>query len=180
MKFSNSGEMASVAAGDDMLLRPNQEFYIPEFAEHLSCVPQVIVKINRLGKCISPKFASRYFEEMAAGIVFHADSLEEKLAMEGLPQTQAYTFEGAGAMSGLQAFEPGSSMTFYRNGERIFSQKITDLPFRPSDCVSYASQYHLMKIGDLVFCGNNARFPIKQGDLLEMELGETKLECRIM
>ena len=49
-EFSAQGTVSTVTAGDDMLLRVNQDFYVPEFAEYLSCVPQVVVKIDKLGK----------------------------------------------------------------------------------------------------------------------------------
>ena len=76
-EFSAQGTVSTVTAGDDMLLRVNQDFYVPEFAEYLSCVPQVVVKIDKLGKYISERFANRYYNQMAPGIIFHADALEE-------------------------------------------------------------------------------------------------------
>ena len=178
-EFSAQGTVSTVTAGDDMLLRVNQDFYVPEFAEYLSCVPQVVVKIDKLGKYISERFANRYYNQMAPGIIFHADALEEKLRTEDLPIAPSFTFEGAGALGEMQPFQANCELVFKINGEEMFSQKITELPISIEKGVSEASKYHLMKIGDLVYSGNNLRFPIKVGDKLELILNGQSLYCEI-
>ncbi len=178
-EFSAQGTVSTVTAGDDMLLRINQDFYVPEFAEYLSCVPQVVVKIDKLGKYISERFASRYYNQMAAGIIFHADALEEKMRIEELPIAPSFTFEGAGALGEMQPFKPNAELTFKINGQEIFTQNISELPITIDKGVSEASKYHLMKIGDLVYSGNNLRFPIKVGDKLELTLNGHPLFCEI-
>ena len=62
--------------GDDALLRNNDDFYLPAFGKEWSCVPQPVVRICKLGKCVSERFAGRYYEEAGMGIRFYADDLE--------------------------------------------------------------------------------------------------------
>ncbi len=163
-----------------MLLRSGEDFYIPEYAEHLSCVPQIVVRIDRLGKCITPEFAGRYYNEMTAGLIFHADSLEERLASKGLPTVQAYTFEGAATLGEFQPFHLNATLSMHLNGELIFEEELKDMPMHPDECVSEASLYHRLKTGDLIYCGNNIRIPLKRGDVVQMELCNNSFTCRIL
>ena len=64
-EYNEQNELAIVPAGDDAILRENGDFYKPEFATQLSCVPQFVVKTNRLGKYIGEKFASRIITKSA-------------------------------------------------------------------------------------------------------------------
>jgi 2-keto-4-pentenoate hydratase/2-oxohepta-3-ene-1,7-dioic acid hydratase in catechol pathway len=46
---------------DSALLKKNKPFYIPNFSDEIHYETELIVKIDRLGKNISEKFASRYY-----------------------------------------------------------------------------------------------------------------------
>ena len=59
-EYNAAGEVAIVPMGDDVLLRNNDDFYIPDFSSELSCVPQLVVRLCKLGKYVSERFAGRY------------------------------------------------------------------------------------------------------------------------
>ena len=44
---------------DSALLRENKPFFIPNFSNHIEYEAELVVRINRLGKNISEKFADR-------------------------------------------------------------------------------------------------------------------------
>lgn len=60
---------------DSAILRANKPFFIPEFSNEIHYETELIVKINRIGKHISPKFANRYYDEIGLGIDFTARDL---------------------------------------------------------------------------------------------------------
>mgnify|MGYP001390330970 CR=1 FL=1 len=51
---------------------------------------EIVVKINRLGKNIQPKFAHKYYSEIGLGIDFTARDLQSKLRNEGYKKSKIY------------------------------------------------------------------------------------------
>lgn len=49
-EYNDAGEVAVVPVGDDVLLRNNGDFYIPDYTQQVSGVPQLVVRICKLGK----------------------------------------------------------------------------------------------------------------------------------
>ena len=47
---------------DTALLRNNEPFFVPDFANEFHYETELVIKINRLGKNIAPQFANRYYE----------------------------------------------------------------------------------------------------------------------
>lgn len=88
-EYNDAGEVAVVPVGDDVLLRNNGDFYIPDYTQQVSGVPQLVVRICKLGKSVGERFAGRYFEEIGVGVRFYADSLEEQLIAKKLPGIMA-------------------------------------------------------------------------------------------
>ena len=60
-EYNDAGEVAVVPVGDDVLLRNNGDFYIPDYTQQVSGVPQLVVRICKLGKSVGERFAGRYF-----------------------------------------------------------------------------------------------------------------------
>ena len=44
-EYNDAGEVAVVPVGDDVLLRNNGDFYIPDYTQQVSGVPQLVVSI---------------------------------------------------------------------------------------------------------------------------------------
>lgn len=53
---------------DSALLLPGRVMFAPEDAEEWQVVPMVAVRLNRLGKCVAAKFASRYYDALALAV----------------------------------------------------------------------------------------------------------------
>lgn len=176
--YSNSGEVAFSVIGDNALLRNNDDFYVPGFTRRLSCVPQLVLKVGKIGKCVSERFAGRYYEEIGVGVRFYADDLAEELSAKGLPADMACAFDGAAAISMFRKWDAGYSGIAYSlrvNDEVVFEGKADELALSPDRLVARMSEYCMLKIGDLIFCGNSFRQEdLSIGDRLQVFLGE---EC---
>ena len=179
VEYNEFGESTVVPVGDDVLLRNNNDFYIPEFTKHISCIPQFVVKLNKLGKCVGSKFADRYYNEFAVGVRFYADDLVDELLEKKLPPVAAYSFDGANALSALRDFRQDAKFTFYVNDLPEF---FMDMPLNIDEIVSFASEYHTIKIGDFLFCGGTFRKKnLKRGDNIKVQLNdEILLNFKIM
>ena len=174
VEYNEAGEVAYNVIGDNALLRNNDDFYIPAFASGVSCVPQLVVKVGRIGKCVAERFARRYYEEVGIGIRFYADNLVESLSTKGLPTTMAYAFDGAAAISELKKYDsPVAGIEYWLqlNGREVFRGKVNELSLTPEKLIAGMSEYYMLKIGDLIYCGNTFRQRgLKIGDHLQMSL----------
>ena len=65
---------------DTALLRNNDPFYIPSFSQEVHYECELVVRINRVGKAISERFAHRYYDEVGLGIDFTARDLRGRAA----------------------------------------------------------------------------------------------------
>lgn len=172
-EYNENNELAIVPVGDDVLLRNNQDFYFPEFTEELSCVPQLVVRMGKLGKSVGERFACRYYDEIGVGVRFYADTLERELEQKNLPALMASSFDSSAALSVLKAKADcgGCHYSMKVNGASVFSGMRDGLPVSVDKLVALASDYHTIKIGDFVYCGNPFRFyGLKMNDRIQMEL----------
>lgn len=74
---------------DTALLRNNDPFYIPSFSQEVHYECELVVRINRVGKCIEERFAHRYYDEVGLGIDFTARDLQREAIARGLPWERA-------------------------------------------------------------------------------------------
>ncbi|GHV65043.1 2-hydroxyhepta-2,4-diene-1,7-dioate isomerase [Bacteroidia bacterium] len=176
--------MTPVVVGDNALLRNNKDFYYPHFTNQLSCVPQLVLRISKLGKSIAPHFAHRYYDAVALGIRFYADPLLPNLAS---------SFDESAAVSGWHLLFPknhnsseninnrisededegNSGYTFAVNHKPVFSGSLADLPLNIHQFIAETSSFFTLKVGDLFFCGSPFRYQgLKIGDRLEVWLEE--------
>lgn len=176
-EYNDRKEVAIVPVGDDVLLRNNGDFYIPEFTREVSCVPQFVVKICKLGKSISERFAFRYYDEIGVGVRFYADTLEEELKCKELPMVMASSFDSSAAISGMKNI--GNRNPRYEmlvNNESVFQGCMFDLPTSVDCLVSLAGDFHTLKIGDFMYCGNLFRYRgLRAGDCITVLLEGEKI-----
>ena len=57
---------------DSSILFTGRPFFLPDFARAFVAVPTIVVRTGRLGKCIAPKFAHRYWDAFTAGFTVRA------------------------------------------------------------------------------------------------------------
>lgn len=174
-EYNPAKEVAIVPLGDDALLRNNDDFYIPPFTEHVSCTPQFVVRLCKLGKSVHERFASRYFEEVGVGIRFYADDFERELAAKGLPLIAASSFDGSAAISALSVPENGEALeyAFFLNDREVYRQSRGQMVFGMEKLIALASDFHTLKIGDFLYCGSPFRLEgLKAGDRLRVSLGD--------
>lgn len=177
-EYNEKGEATIVPIGDDVLLRNNGDFYIPEFTRKVSCVPQLAVKICKLGKSVNERFACRYYSEMGGVVRFYADTLEDELREKGLPLAAASSFDCSAAISNLKEItDRNIRYEMQVNGISVFQGMAADLVLSIDRLLALASEYHMIKIGDYLFCGNQMRFEVKAGDRIRMLLaGEVVMD----
>ncbi len=166
---------------DSAILRNNKPFYIPDFSEELHYETEVIIKINRLGKNIAPKFAHRYYSEIGLGVDFTARDLQRKLKEEGHPWEISKAFDSSaviGNFISVSEIDDIQNIEFHLdiNGQTVQKGNTKDMIFPVNELISYASRFFTLKIGDIMFTGTPAGVgKVKTGDRLEGYLSSNKM-----
>lgn len=166
---------------DTSILLKTFPFVIPEFTQDCQHEVEVVVKINKVGKYISPKFASKYYDQIGLGIDFTARDVQQKLKEKGLPWEIAKGFDGAtviGDFISKEQFESVQNIDFslQKNDEIAQQGNTKDMLFSIDELISYVSQYFTLKIGDLIFTGTPAGVAkVASGDQLKGFIGDKKM-----
>ena len=146
---------------DTSILLKGQPFFIPEFSQDVHHEVEVLVKINRIGKHIQPKFAHKYYDQIGLGIDFTARDLQAKLKAKGLPWEKAKGFDGAavvGKWLPKESLPHVDDLTFSltKNGETVQSGSSSLMLWKIDELIAYVSQFFTLKIGDIIFTGTPA------------------------
>lgn len=168
---------------DTAMLRNNDPFYIPPFSREVHYECELIVRINRVGKCIEERFAHRYYDAVGLGIDFTARDLQREAIANGWPWERCKGFDYSAAIS--PEFVPLSELggevqklhfALDVNGERRQTGD-TSLMLWPVDrLIAAVSRYMTLRMGDLLFTGTPAGVgPVQPGDNLTATLEGRKL-----
>lgn len=166
---------------DSAILKDGKPFFIPDFSNEIHYETELVVRINRLGKNIATRFASRYYDAVTVGIDFTARDLQRKFREAGHPWELSKGFDSSAAIGTFvpaERFEDIQHLNFHLDidGKTVQSGNTADMLFRIDDIISYVSRFVTLKIGDLLFTGTPAGVgPVSIGQHLEGYLEKDKL-----
>ena len=158
---------------DTSIITGNKPFFLPDFSQEIHHEVEIVLKICKVGKSISEKFASRYYDEIGIGIDFTARDLQAKAKEKGLPWEIAKAFEGSAPVGKfLQKKEllDIKSINFHldKNSKMVQQGSSADMIFSFEQIISYVSRFFPLKTGDLIFTGTPAGVgPVIIGDHLQ-------------
>ena len=143
---------------DSSILRNNKPFFLPDFSFDIHYEVEVVIKISKLGKGISAKFAPRYFDEVTLGIDITARDLQSRQAKAGMPWEISKCFDGAaplGRFFPVSGINDMADLDFRLeiNDKVVQKGNTSDMIFGFNEIVEYVSKFFTLKTGDLIFTG---------------------------
>lgn len=143
---------------DSALLKGNKPFFVPDFSEDVQYETEIVLIINKLGKCIDEKFAHRYYDQIALGVDFTARDLQNEAKEKGKPWAISKGFDGSAVLSesiNLSDLpnENAINFTMEKNGEIVQVGNTKDMLFTFDQLVAYVSRFYTLKTGDLIYTG---------------------------
>jgi acylpyruvate hydrolase len=171
---------------DSALLKNNKPFFLPDYSTNIHYEVEIVLKISKLGKGISSKFAPRYFDEITLGIDLTARDLQDKLKNSGMPWELSKCFDGAapiGSFVPIKKIKDISNIDFRLeiNDKIVQRGSTNDMIFGFNEIIEYVSRYFTLKTGDLIFTGTPPGVgKLHRNDTLVAYLGdEILLDFRI-
>ncbi len=143
-------DFQSYLMADSSILFSGRPFFLPDYAQRFVAVPSIVVRTSRLGKCIAPKFAHRYWDAFTAAF--------SVMAVDG----------DQPALSALDRAFDGSAMV----GDWVEATSVADPLHQPVEVMidgTVVSSYCLADMQhplDRMLAGVSTRCSIKMGDLL--------------
>ena len=166
---------------DTSVIQKKQPFFIPEFSSDIHYEVEIILKFNRVGKHIEPKFSKKYFDKISLGIDFTARDLQRKFKENGLPWDIAKGFDNS-AMIGdwlsVDLFDDTNNINFRleKNGEIVQKSNSSNMIWKIDQLISKASTFFTIKIGDIMFTGTPEGVgKVVENDLLEGYIDDKKV-----
>ncbi len=145
---------------DSAIVLKNQPFFIPEFTKDVHHEVEVLVKICKIGKHITKKFAHKYYEEISLGIDFTARDVQSTCKEKGLPWEKAKAFDGSaviGKWLPKQKFDVNDLNFQLKKNDSVVQDGNTSLMlWKIDELIEYVSKYFTLKIGDVIFTGTPA------------------------
>ena len=166
---------------DSALLKDSKPFFIPDFCEQVDYATGRVVRICRLGKNISERFAHRYCDAVTVGIDFTARDLQRKFRAEGKPWELCKGFDSSAAIGDwvpVEKLNDIQKVNFHLNidGKTVQQGNTADMLFSVDQIIAYVSRFCTLKIGDLLFTGTPVGVgPVQIGNHLEGFLENEKL-----
>ena len=164
---------------DSAMLIPGKPFFIPDHLGRIDYEAELVVRICRLGKNISERFAHRYYDAVTVGIDFTARELQQQASRNGLPWTIAKGFDGSAAIGEWvpiseefrvksEEFATAISFRLDKNGETVQRGNTAYMIHSIDQLISYISRFFTLKTGDLIYTGTPVGVgPVAIGDHLE-------------
>ncbi len=166
---------------DSALLKNNKPFFLPGFSDNIHYEVEVVIKISKLGKGMSARFAPRYFDEVTLGIDITARDLQNRLTKSGMPWEISKCFDGAAPIG---SFIPVTGVKDMRdldfrleiNNKVVQKSNTSDMIFGFNEIVEYVSKFFTLKTGDLIFTGTPSGVgQLKRNDNLVAYLADKPL-----
>ena len=158
---------------DSAVVLKQHPFVLPEFSNEVHHEIELVVKINKVGKYIEPKFAHKYYDEISVGIDFTARDLQDQLKAKGLPWEKAKAFDGSAVIGEFVSKEQFTSLEdvnfeLLKNGEVAQKGNSSLMLWKIDELIAYVSQFFTLKIGDIIFTGTpEGVAAVQPNDVLE-------------
>ena len=164
----------------DTAVLKGRDFYLPDFSQDVHYELELIVKISKTGRYITPENADKHYENIGLGIDFTARDLQAKLKNKGLPWELSKGFDGSAVLS---EFLPKNdfkveNLEFHleKNKNVVQRGNTTQMLFAIKDIIAFVSRYFTLKVGDIIFTGTPAGVgKVAEGDRLQGYREDKKL-----
>lgn len=144
---------------DTAILKDNDDFYLPDFSNNVAYECEVVVKINKVGKCIPVEYAKDYYDEIALGLDITLRDVQQKAKEKGLPWALAKSFDYSAPISNFFSLkELGKDIqdinfSLQKNKTKVQEANTSLMINTVDEIIASISQFITLKTGDYIFTG---------------------------
>lgn len=145
---------------DSAILLPGRPFFMPEFGSGWRAKVMIAARIGRLGKNISLKYASRYFDAATLALfIYPTDTEVDSGILSALDSSVVIgEWQGSDLITGAIDVEAGSSQV-----------SVAPAKERVEEVISEVSKYATLKMGDVILLpAGGIEIPLAEGEQCEL------------
>lgn len=181
VKYGMSPSASIELLADSSILPTGRPLFVPDWATSFTATLSIAARINRLGKCIAPKFAHRYWDALTGCLLTHGiDNHGEAISHQALSRSH----DGALLLGEMVSKD---KMSLDENTLQCLVDDIptahaslTGLSRLIDDTISQVSQYMTFKMGDLLCISCESALPLGINTTTELTLnGQKVLKTKI-
>ena len=177
---SASSDLIYYTLPETSLQRNGKPVFLPDYANPAQLEVHLAVRICRLGRHISARFASRYYDAVTVMPHFIAPALWEKTQKLGLPWDAALGFDNATPLGEFVEIAPSTvsqlDFSLRVDGKEQMSGSTTQWLHHVDNVIAEVSQYFTLRRGDILLMGApTAPIFITPDHKVETYLGETRV-----
>ena len=165
------GDLSWYIVADSAISNAGKPFYMPDEYGEVTVSVSLAFRFCRLGKSIAPKFAPRYYKEVASAVHFRLRDLKEEMQNKGVSFSPAVSFDRsvmAGDYVAFDSLEQDVSLTLKINGEPVGTWNLKDMCQNINEIICKFSRLNTIKMGDVMLPALGPQFRIKEGDFIEV------------
>ena len=157
---------------DSSVLRNNDNFYMPTFSNNMECTVGYMLRVTRLAKCMSEKFAPRCYDAIGVAVAFVAQDIVERNCALGRPCDEAYCFDKSMALSpdSISPDALGIGELKVKVGNTQIETNLSDLKISLNKALSKASELLTLKMGDIIYIAATEPLKPQIGDKISASL----------
>ena len=159
---------------DSALTNWGKPFFYPLEMSKVSVQASIAIRISRLGKSVSSRFAPRYYHEVAPMLHFFFPQLKEKLVNRGLSFSRAVSFDKSliyGEFKEMPDDMENLKLDLTVNRQLAVNFDISKLRYGIDELIPKVSEMNTLKMGDLILPALSEPVEIFIGDLIELKGG---------
>lgn len=139
---------------DSSLLYTGRPFFVPDFAQAFVATPSIVVRTGRLGKCIAPKFAHRYWDAFTAAFTVRAVQSDDSriTALDRAFDGAAIVGEWVTIGEMEDAMQAAVELTV--DDQVVSTHCLSEMIHPLDELLSAVSTRCSIKMGDLLFTGD--------------------------
>ncbi len=155
------------------LAKSSNKLYHPFHTIDWQHEAEIVVRISKNGKSITPNEAPRFYNQYTIGLDMTARDVQERLKKQGLPWDMAKATDNSAAIGEFRDITDHQALQnidfeLAKNNKIVQEGNTSSMIFSINQIVSYISQYFMLNIGDLIFTGTPSGVGhVEPGDLLE-------------
>ncbi len=145
---------------DSALLVNEKPFFLPLFSSEIAFRPCLIVRVNRLGRNVEERFASRYYDAWTMGMNMRVWSQESEAKSQDVIATSDLEWIGfdnslptgrfVEAPQSPEGGEEVSHLLLLRNEEIVGELQMADLLTSVDKAIAELTRYVTIRMGDFV------------------------------
>ena len=180
VKYGMSPEASIELLADSSILPTGRPLFVPDWATAFTATLTVAAHINRLGKCIAPRFAHRYWDTVTACLLTRGIDEQGNVIVR---QSLTRAHDGAlvlGQMVPKDMIADAAHLECLVDGTPTAQTTLQGLTQLIDSTIVEMSQYMTLKMGDLVCIGSESNLTLLIDTTTELTLnGQKVLKTKI-